>query len=151
MSMSSSATRGGVRGILNWRSDNILIMVAAAFAGHAITSAEIVFVAWLLFRVPAHDIWVSYLALTSAGLALSPFLYWARSVREQAKLCAIVFTTGMGIYAEATAIASGFVSIRLRILSQPAVLEAAPFVLSVLAIAVAPLYPIARRRLERRR
>ena len=132
-------------------SDNILVMVAVAFGGHAIASADITFIAWLFSRVPAREMWVPYLALASSGLALSPFLYWARLVKEQQpKVAAIRFTIGIGCYAEAVAIASGFIAIRLGILAQQDVLESAPFVLSVIAIGTIPIVPATRRMLEKR-
>lgn len=132
------------------RSENMVMTVAALF-GHAIASANIIFIAWLLCGVPASQVWAPYLALAGSGLALSPFLYWARVVRRRVKASSILFTIGMGLYAEATAIACGYVATRLHVLSLASVLDAAPFVLALLAILTIPIYPATRRMLEKRR
>lgn len=129
--------------------DKILSLMIAALCGHALASADIVFIVWLFSRVPAREMVAPYFALAAAGLVFLPFLYWARSARQAAKACAIRVVLGVNLYAQAIGIALGFAVVRLRILPRADVLDAAPFVLVLLAIGTTSGYPFVRRMLER--
>ena len=94
--------------------------------------------------------WEPYLVFVGMGLILPPGIYWMRFT-GQPRTRAIRAVISIGLYAEAIAIALGFAVVRLRIIPRTDILEAAPFVLSLLAACMAPSYPVVRQVLARGR
>ena len=130
--------------------DRMAGVLAAAFVGHAVASVDIVLIVWLFSHQPPHAMWEPYLVLASMGLVLLPGIYWMRFT-GQPRTRAIRAVMSIGLYVEAVGIGLGFAVVRLRIIPRTDILEAAPFVLSLLAACMALTYPMVRRMLERDR
>lgn len=94
------------------------IFIAVVFGGHAAGIAIFVGLAGIILGIPAHNLLVPYMTLLYCGLVLSPLLYWARLARERPKSCALRFAIAMFFYLQIVALALGFSTIELHILSQ---------------------------------
>lgn len=84
--------------------------------GGTIGTAIFTGLAGFMLGIPARRLAVPYTALLCCGLAFTLFIYWARLVRDQPKLCAVRLGIGMSFYLLLLALTLGYSAIRLHIM-----------------------------------